>query len=300
MAENIVGPFGAGTNETTERPEDAEPTGSIDTWFQPCVGGAAGTGTKVPAVWLNKVSALFRRAIRGMGIPDDATDDDMLLKAIQRAVRGIKSVGAGYDIQDGVDTDNAFKIRRIRGVGITFGIADDGAIVATVGGDAVTLSGLAPVMMIEQRRANLAGAPALTRNAWTTRPINTVTKNQISGATLASSQLSLPIGTYRVHFLGTASNAGHHRCRLQNITDNETLGYGHSADSHSQTGTGDSTLNSSSGIAWFTLASPKVIELQTYYGSSLSVTARMGDTEDQNIGSGNFHVDGWLEIIKEA
>ncbi|ADJ23050.1 hypothetical protein Hden_1238 [Hyphomicrobium denitrificans ATCC 51888] len=305
MSENIVGPFGSGVNETTDRPEDADPTGSTDTWFQPCVGGAAGTGTKVPAIWLNKVTALLRRAIRGMGVTDDATDDDMLLKAIQKTVRGLEDKGnpaLGVSIHDGVNAGtNNYKLRRLRGSGLTVAIdPTTGEIVLTVGGDAVSLAGLAPVMMIEQRRANLAGAPALTRNAWTTRPINTVLKNQISGASLSASQITLPIGTFRVSFLGTASNAGHHRTRLQNITDNQTLGFGHSADSHSQTGNNDSTLNPSSGICWFTLAAPKTLELQTYYASSISVTARMGDTEDQDIGSGNFHVDGWLEIIKEA
>lgn len=83
---NIVGPHGTGINETTTRPTDTASGNPLDTWFQPCVNGDPNTGTKIPAVWLNKVSALFRRAIRGMSVPEDELDDDMLLKAIKQAM----------------------------------------------------------------------------------------------------------------------------------------------------------------------------------------------------------------------
>ena len=83
---NIVGPHGTGINETTTRPEDTASGNPLDTWFQPCVNGDPNTGTKIPAVWLNKVTALFRRAIRGMSVPEDELDDDMLLKAIRQTM----------------------------------------------------------------------------------------------------------------------------------------------------------------------------------------------------------------------
>lgn len=95
---NIVGPHGTGINETTTRPEDTASGNPLDTWFQPCVNGDPNTGTKIPAVWLNKVSALFRRAIRGMSVPEDELDDDMLLKAIKQTmpllVNGTSQIGA--------------------------------------------------------------------------------------------------------------------------------------------------------------------------------------------------------------
>ncbi len=67
---NIVGPHGAGVRETTTRPTDTASGNALDTWFEDCVAGNPNTGTKVPSVWLNKVAALFRRAIRGMGVAD--------------------------------------------------------------------------------------------------------------------------------------------------------------------------------------------------------------------------------------
>jgi|GEM_PF-5841499 len=124
MPENIVGPFGPGINETTTRPADPDPGSSIDTWFAPCINGDPSTGTRVPAVWLNKVTALLRRAIRGMGVPDKATDDDMLLKAIQKADVPLRSVGAGVDIFDG-KADGYYNIRSlVAGANISITEAD--------------------------------------------------------------------------------------------------------------------------------------------------------------------------------
>jgi|GEM_PF-6592609 len=83
---NIIGPHGTGINETTTRPTDTASGSPVDTWFQPCINGDPNTGTKIPAVWLNKVTALLRRAIRGMSVPEDELDDDMLLKAIKQTL----------------------------------------------------------------------------------------------------------------------------------------------------------------------------------------------------------------------
>lgn len=83
---NIYGPAGAGINETTTRPADQSSESNVDSWFGPCVGNDPNTGTKVGHQWLNKIVANFRRAIRGMGVAENDTDDDMLLKAIQKAM----------------------------------------------------------------------------------------------------------------------------------------------------------------------------------------------------------------------
>jgi hypothetical protein len=83
---NIIGPHGTGINETTIRPTDTASGSPVDTWFQPCINGDPNTGTKIPAVWLNKVTALLRRAIRGMSVAENELDDDMLLKAIRQTM----------------------------------------------------------------------------------------------------------------------------------------------------------------------------------------------------------------------
>jgi hypothetical protein len=53
-----------------------------------------------------------------------------------------------------------------------------------------------------------------------TRTLNTVVINRISGASLASDQVTLPAGTYRVQAsCPTASGAGSNRAQLYNVTD---------------------------------------------------------------------------------
>lgn len=114
---NIVGPHGAGVRETTTRPTDTASGNALDTWFEDCVAGNPNTGTKVPSVWLNKVAALFRRAIRGMGVADvesGTTSDDMLLDAIKRGAT-LKNVGSGVDLYQGQDTIKRHMISRLFG-----------------------------------------------------------------------------------------------------------------------------------------------------------------------------------------
>jgi hypothetical protein len=139
MPQNIVGPHGAGINESTTRPTDTPSESSIDSWFTPCIGGDPNTGTKIPAVWLNKVTALLRRAIRGMGVTDLETDDDMLLKAIQRAARAISNLGTGVGLykgfNSGANTNEFYSLKA--GSGVTLGLdtlAGELTITAGAGG----------------------------------------------------------------------------------------------------------------------------------------------------------------------
>jgi len=95
---NIVGPHGPGIQETTARPTDTSSGNPLDTWFAPCLSGDPNSGTRIPAVWLNKVTALFRRAIRGVGVPEAENDDDMLLACFQKVDRAIANLGSGAGV----------------------------------------------------------------------------------------------------------------------------------------------------------------------------------------------------------
>ena len=293
---NIFGPFGAGINETVSRPTDQDSESATDTWFQDCVNGIAGTGTKIPANWLNKISAVLRRATRGMGVPDEPTDDDLLLKAIQKAARGVESLGATgagiIDIQNGINpTTNAIKIRKIRGVGITFSIDNDtGEVVATLGGGTVTLASIAPTLMLQEQRAGNAAAYALPQNVWTRRQLNTQIVNQI-GAGVSDYQVTLSAGTYRWRAGANANNAQNAQIRLRDVTHNVTLGLGLDIDSNASN---EPTVTSFCE-GWFSLSSSSSIELQQIRRDPGVVLA--GD--DTPIGS-DTHVDAFLTIIKET
>lgn len=85
MPLDILGPGSNTPNVTTSRPADDAEYGVNDTWFKDCTSPEAQDGTKIKASILNRTIAQLRRAIRGMGITENNTDDDMLLKAIQKA-----------------------------------------------------------------------------------------------------------------------------------------------------------------------------------------------------------------------
>lgn len=126
MPGNIVGPHGPGVNETTTRPTDTASGNPLDTWFKDCNAGVAGTGTKVPAVWLNKVCALFRQAIRGrtLGPEPVELDDDMLLKCF----RDPANIGDGVPvIKQYNTTTRQYELRSIAGAnGVTVTTSGDG------------------------------------------------------------------------------------------------------------------------------------------------------------------------------
>jgi len=116
MSENIVGPFGSGVQETTVRPTDTGPASeAADTWFRDCTSPTSDDGTSIPAVWLNKITALMRRAIRGRNVTEAPTDDDMLLKAIQSADRIAVNIGAaGQGLYAGLDGSGQHQVRKIK------------------------------------------------------------------------------------------------------------------------------------------------------------------------------------------
>lgn len=204
------------------------------------------------------------------------------------------NLGTGAKVfaqKSGVD----FQHRSIKaGDGIT---VTEGTNEITVAADVSalpTLASVAPAFMAQQKRLPSTSPTVLINAAWLKRPLNDLIINQIAGAAFDTNtaQITLPAGTYRAQFLGVASNAGHHRTRLYDLTHATQLGVGNSADSY----TGSSSpLNPSMGICHFVLAEEAVLEVQTYFKGSN--TARMGDSEENGP---DYHIDGWVEIVKEA
>jgi hypothetical protein len=124
MPYNIFGPHGPSVGETTERAAKTNSGMNVYTWFRDCVAGVSGSGTKITADFLNFVAANMRQAVTGMGVTVGTTseiDDQLLLKAIQKADRAVTTVGdQGVPVYAGLSEGGAHEFRKLRGMaGVT-------------------------------------------------------------------------------------------------------------------------------------------------------------------------------------
>jgi len=142
----------------------------------------------------------------------------------------------------------------------------------------------------EEQAAGTYGGTA-TSGSFATRVLNTTVVNNITGCSLASSQVTLAAGTYFVTadtpaFGGTGAT----QCRIYNITDSAAIGYGlNNPNGNAQSGT-ISTID-----YYFTLASSKTIALQMRVGTTVS-TDGLGSRTNW----GNVEVYSSLTITKVA
>jgi hypothetical protein len=110
---------------------------------------------------------------------------------------------------------------------------------------------------------------ALTTAGWnTTRTLNTSVTNTISGASLGSSQITLPAGTYEFTIDGgnvcvASSTTLHFQHRLFNVTDSTVAFY---STNGLQGGDLDGIIKcaNTSMVGYLTIAGAKVFRLDTY------------------------------------
>lgn len=129
-----------------------------------------------------------------------------------------------------------------------------------VGGGQLSTNQLAYVVD-EKASGNDGGT--FTSGAWRTRTLNTSKVNTITGASLASNQLTLPAGTYWAEASAPAYNVGQHHTRLYNITGSAELVLGTPQ-------TAALVSNSSELRGQFTLSVSSAIELQHYSATTQS------------------------------
>jgi hypothetical protein len=121
-----------------------------------------------------------------------------------------------------------------------------------------TLTVAIPTLYIEdQKTANTAGG-TFTSGAWYKRDLNTVVINEISGASLASSQITLPAGTYEAKFSCPAYTVYSHKAKLYNVTAAADLIIGSSSYA---TSAGDEESRTF-GFGRFVLTVQSILELQ--------------------------------------
>lgn len=149
--------------------------------------------------------------------------------------------------------------------------------------------GLAPLwaQFRYQAGSGVANTETLTQNTWVRRTLNTTVANTIPSVALASNQLSLPAGTYRVVVATTAYSAsgGGLLTRIRNITDSTTLAL-------SSAGALWATFAQSGMVAEFTLAGTKTVEVQSY-SNAPGTTGGFPTTS----GESEIYVDIFIEKV---
>jgi hypothetical protein len=109
---------------------------------------------------------------------------------------------------------------------------------------------------IQDQRTSGTSGGTFSSGAWRTRTLNTTVADTASLTSLASNQVTLSAGTYRVRAMAQAWNCADNQMRLQNVTDAATLVTGENA--YSNTGAGCTAHLAGR----FTLAGSKTLELQ--------------------------------------
>ncbi len=143
--------------------------------------------------------------------------------------------------------------------------------------------------IFEERAAAGSGVAALTASAWTKRPLTHTTLNDISGASLSSSVITLAAGKYLIkawqsfYFSGSASTSGSFKTRLADTT-NSTYYYGASSFHQNSNAANDPEQQQSFVFAVVDIATTTTFELQYFqnYGttSAAGIPVTSGSTPE--------------------
>lgn len=110
-------------------------------------------------------------------------------------------------------------------------------------------------IVIEHRQNNNVAGGTFTSGAWQTRPLTDEVVDTGNNVSIASNQMTLDAGTYRIRVWATCYNVLRNQMRLYNITDAAVIIVGATGYTGAQT-----TPNFLSGR--FTLAAQKILEIQ--------------------------------------
>ena len=113
-----------------------------------------------------------------------------------------------------------------------------------------------------------------TSGSWQTRPLNTALTNQVTGASLASNQITLPAGTYLAIGWAQAYKVDGNQARIYDTTNSAELVLGPTATAASSNA--GHTTSHVCGV--FTLATQAVVEFQ-HRATTTQATNGMGVTE---------------------
>lgn len=131
-------------------------------------------------------------------------------------------------------------------------------MIATHGGGAFE----GALLHVRDEKAAGTDGGTFTSGAWQTRDLNTVKTNEISGASLATNQITLPAGTYYIEASAPAFATQNHVLKLANITDTADTLIGTAEFHQPGNDAGEEHYGRSFVRGRFTIAAEKVFELQ--------------------------------------
>lgn len=128
-------------------------------------------------------------------------------------------------------------------------------------------------IQVQDEKPSGTSGGTVAGGAWRTRDLTTIKADDTGIVTLSNNQITLPPGTYVFNCRTPVFGTNQHKCRLQNISDSVTLGFGTNEDN--STG----TITSSIARGKFTISATKTIEVQhfvvdtsaTSYGSAANI-----------------------------
>ena len=134
-------------------------------------------------------------------------------------------------------------------------------------GDQGASGSLTQVLCVRDEKTSGSQGGTAFAGTWGRRDLNTVVKNSIAGASLASNQITLPAGTYRFEAIVPASSVNH-QAYLWDVTDGGQTRIA----SGSSTSSAGTSVTSFSFIAQceFTIASTKVFEIRHWTSTNIA------------------------------
>jgi hypothetical protein len=123
----------------------------------------------------------------------------------------------------------------------------------------------------EEQPAGTHGGASVAGNQ--VRVLNTIVRNSIVGASLATNQITLPAGGYKIEAYAPAHTVVRHRIRLVNVTDTVVIMLGLSA------GTNVDADTHSFIMGTFTLSGTKALNI-THFTQSATATLGLGLSTD--------------------
>jgi hypothetical protein len=168
-----------------------------------------------------------------------------------------------------------------------------GRLTAAANGGGGGGSGLySAYLCYQDRKASGTNAGTFTSGAWRTRDLNTEVADTGNNGSVASNQITLAAGTYRVRAWAASFYCGANALRLRDVTNGTTLALGVPASNETSSATGTGAIALLAGR--FTLAGSTVIELQHW-----CAITRSGEGFGHPVSTGESEVYATVELEKE-